>query len=83
MEEGSPPFRFEWLKNASPLEKSSSYSVMSGEDASSLTLKDLNEEHSGNYTCIVENRDGSDSHTARLQMKRKLILNYSVRNRAS
>ena len=71
VESGSPPFQFEWLKNGSPLIKSSNYGIATGDDSSGLTLRKLTPEDTGNYTCIVKNQEGSDSHTAQLTMKCK------------
>lgn len=72
VESGSPPFHFEWLKNGLQLGKSSAHSILTGEEVSSLTFRQVTPQDAGNYTCIVKNTDGSDSHTAPLYIKCKL-----------
>ena len=72
IESGSPPLKFEWQKDGIPLSTSSSYSILTGEEVSSLTFRQLTREDSGNYTCIVSNSDASDSHTAQLLIKCKM-----------
>ena len=73
---GSPPFSFEWFKNEMVLERSSSHNILTGEEASALTFRQLTRDDSGNYTCLVKNREVSDSHTAQLLMKcKQLFLN--------
>ena len=66
---GSPPFQFEWLRNGIQLLKNERTNIMSGEEVSTLTIKQLKPEDAANYTCIAKNREGMDAFTARLKMK--------------
>lgn len=72
IESGTPPFQFQWLKNGQALERTDSKTIVTGEEISSLTFRQLTSEDTGNYTCLVKNREGSDSHTAQLLIKCKL-----------
>lgn len=65
---GKPPFQFDWLKNAIPLEKNERVNLVTTEDFSTLTLRGLRAEDAANYTCIAKNREGMDAFTARLKM---------------
>ena len=65
---GEPPFQFEWLKNGIPFEKNERISIVTGEDGSLLTFRQLRIEDAANYTCIAKNREGMDAFTARLKM---------------
>ena len=68
---GSPPFQFEWLRNGSPIAREDKISIVSTEDGSMLTFKQLRPEDAANYTCIIRNTEGMDAFTARLKMKRE------------
>ena len=72
VESGTPPFRFQWLKDDSPLSETEVLSIRTADDISSLTFRQLSRQDVANYTCLVSNREGKYAHTARLAMKRKL-----------
>ncbi|KAH6928693.1 hypothetical protein HPB50_018636 [Hyalomma asiaticum] len=67
--DGTQPFTFSWLKDGSSVtdvknvreEKKSDYSV--------LIIEPVEAVHAGNYTCIVKNKAGFDSHTAYLEVE--------------
>ena len=70
---GTLPLHFEWLKNESPVAKSEKMSIVNGDEGSMLTLRQVSREDTGNYTCVVRNKEGMDAFTARLRMKSKSI----------
>ncbi|XP_077487052.1 cell adhesion molecule Dscam1-like isoform X4 [Amblyomma americanum] len=67
--DGTQPFTFSWLKDGSSVaavknvreEKKSDYSV--------LIIEPVEAVNAGNYTCIVKNKAGFDSHTAYLEVE--------------
>ena len=69
---GSPPLKFEWLKDGIPLRSDDKLSIFTTGDLSSLTFRQLRRSDPGNYTCIVKNEEAMDSHTAQLFMRCKL-----------
>lgn len=73
---GSPPFRFQWLKDGVQLSSEGFISILTAEDLSSLTFRQLKPSDVGNYTCIVRNEQGLDSHTAPLLVRCKLFSSY-------
>ena len=64
---GSPPLAFKWLKEGREVEGTGA-SITSTEDFSNIVIKHASSDHSGNYTCVVTNGFGSDSHTSRLRI---------------
>ena len=64
---GSPPLAFKWLKEGREVEGTGA-SITSTEDFSTLVIKNARREDAGNYTCVVSNGLGSESHTARLRI---------------
>lgn len=75
---GSPPLRFEWLKDGNTLRSDDKLSIVSTGDISSLTFRQLRRKDVGNYTCIVKNEEAMDSHTAQLLMRCKLHFFMSI-----
>ena len=73
---GSPPFQFQWLKDASQLLSDGPISIVTVDDFSSLTFRQLKPNDAGNYTCVVRNGQGLDSHTAPLLVRCKLDSSY-------
>ena len=51
--------------------------IVTAQEASILTLRQLRREDASNYTCIVRNKEGMDTFTARLRMKSKLLCSSS------
>ena len=71
---GSLPYRFEWFKNEFPIQQesfsfSSRISLTNLENLSTLTLRSLELDDSGEYSCRVENSDGRDSTETILQVR--------------
>lgn len=64
--EGSQPLTFQWFKNGKRLPSSAHVSVKSYEDFSVLAIDDLVLDSNGNYTCSLNNQEGSDQFTAPL-----------------
>ena len=71
IKQGKLPIQFEWLKNGIQLEKNDRISIVTGEDGSMLTFRQLRAEDAANYTCIAKNREGMDALTTRLKMNCK------------
>ena len=70
--EGHSPFQFEWFKNDQPILVDSyvhKYQIDTSEDNSLLTIVNLNDQDSANYSCMVRNDFGFDSQTTILIVK--------------
>jgi len=63
---GSPPFTFQWLKNGLSLLNLNAPRIHLQPDFSVLSIDSISANDVGNYTCIISNHDGKDSHTASL-----------------
>lgn len=62
-----PLTKFAWLHNARPI--FSHLGILTnkiGDRISLLTIPSVNDHHSGDYTCVVENNAGHVNYTARL-----------------
>lgn len=70
---GSQPLRFEWRKSGLVLKSSDRHVIDDSEQHSLLSIKKVQPNEAGNYTCVVNNVFGSDSYTFSLQVKGKLI----------
>ncbi|XP_067139910.1 cell adhesion molecule Dscam1-like isoform X2 [Centruroides vittatus] len=65
--EGDSPLRFQWSKNGKQLTESSHLKIHhQGDFSTSLIIAAVKGTDSGNYTCVVSNRAGSDSLTTKL-----------------
>lgn len=70
---GSIPIKFHWLKDGKGLEKKSTVTITSSNELSNLVIKPVDENSSGNYTCVVKSDEGEDSFTAVLNVKGTLF----------
>lgn len=66
--EGSLPFTFEWLKDGTQVVPSAHVAVKTHEDYSLLNIDSVGWEDAGNYSCVLNNSAGSDTHTATLSV---------------
>ncbi|KFM78982.1 Down syndrome cell adhesion molecule-like protein, partial [Stegodyphus mimosarum] len=66
---GHGPFSFNWLKDGSPIKMSSTVSVSSSNKLSNLVIEPVEENYSGNYTCVVHSKYGEDDFTAHLKVR--------------
>lgn len=66
--EGTHPLTFEWYKDGIPVSHSSHITIKSDEDYTLLNIDSATWEDAGNYTCVLSNSQGSDSHTAILSV---------------
>ncbi|GIY43235.1 titin [Caerostris extrusa] len=68
--DGDPPFDFKWLKNGIPVQEKTGLSIrLVDEFTSMLTIKSLEADSNGNYTCRVSNSAGWDEKSDVLNMK--------------
>ncbi|XP_025016015.1 Down syndrome cell adhesion molecule-like protein Dscam2 [Tetranychus urticae] len=63
---GSSPLQIVWFKDGIELQNPSDIRIRSIEDSSMLIIDSIKSSHSGNYTCKISNRYGSDSHSSEL-----------------
>lgn len=76
LKSGTKPFQFRWTKDNEDIKKIPNVSVDTQSDYSVLTVNPITKENSGNYTCTVTNRFGSDSHTAGFETKGNFNCHY-------
>ncbi|CAN7943921.1 unnamed protein product, partial [Ixodes pacificus] len=68
--DGTPPFAFSWLKDGVEVTTLKNVRREKKEnDYSLLIIEPVEATNSGNYTCIVKNKAGFDSHTAYLEVE--------------
>lgn len=58
--------RFSWTKNGKVIYPGARISIMSGDEMSALTIKSVNTNDSGEYTCIASNDASEDRSSAKL-----------------
>ncbi|XP_015781640.1 Down syndrome cell adhesion molecule-like protein Dscam2 [Tetranychus urticae] len=63
---GSPPLKIVWFKDGKELEDSEDIRIVSIQDPSVLLINSIKSSHSGNYTCKISNRYGSDTYSTEL-----------------
>lgn len=66
---GDQPVEIKWLKDGKPLTEYRRKTQKIDENTVILSLRKLQLEDSGNYTCISQNRAGSASHWGILKVK--------------
>ena len=71
IEEGTPPFNFEWLKDGVSIQSNENIKIRAEED-STLSIKSTKESDAGNYTCIARDAHGSASFTTQLIIQGEL-----------
>lgn len=69
LKSGTKPFQFQWSKDQDDIKNIPNVVIDTQADYSVLTVDPVKKENSGNYTCTVTNRYGSDSHTAGFETK--------------
>ncbi|RWS02321.1 Down syndrome cell adhesion molecule-like protein Dscam2 [Dinothrombium tinctorium] len=70
---GSAPFKFNWFINSKLISNHlPDVSIDTKEDESTLKIKYVKSENSGNYTCVVNNEFGKDSQSVMLIVKSPL-----------
>lgn len=65
---GDPPLNITWLLNGHPIRRDDGVNVMKMKRFSTLNIDSVQNVHSGNYTCVVENPAGSDSFSTNLNV---------------
>lgn len=71
LRKGSQPINFEWFKNGNKVKDHSGLSLVSQPTLSVLTFAKVQTLHSGNYSCVASNPDGSSKSFTFLQVKGK------------
>ncbi|KAL3218119.1 hypothetical protein MRX96_050867 [Rhipicephalus microplus] len=66
---GTPPFSFSWLKDGKEVQTSENVKVKTESDFSLTIISSIDEKSAGNYTCIVKNIFGFDTHSAYLDVE--------------
>lgn len=65
---GDLPVNINWFHNDKLVDEKYGIFVQSRKKISSLSIDDVNEDHSGNYTCVVKNTAGMDSYSTELHV---------------
>ncbi|OTF82754.1 Ig domain containing protein [Euroglyphus maynei] len=78
VQQGDSPFTFDWHKNGQKFfttmeDNHHHHKLIVNEYESELTITKLNENDSGNYTCLVRNSIGSDRQTTMVVVKGSII----------
>ncbi|KAH6928160.1 hypothetical protein HPB50_012349 [Hyalomma asiaticum] len=68
---GTPPFSFSWLKDGKEVQSTETMKVKTESDFSLTIIDSIDERSAGNYTCIVKNIFGFDTHSAYLDVEGK------------
>ncbi|XP_022653211.1 myosin-binding protein C, cardiac-type-like [Varroa destructor] len=68
--------RFSWTKNGKVIYPGARISIMSGDEMSALTIKSVNTNDSGEYTCIASNDASEDRSSAKLIVEGYLCREY-------
>ena len=71
IQKGSPPLFYDWAFNGKIIKSSPdvSFKIENFETFSTLSIKKLERDDSGNYTCTVKNSVGSDAQHFVLNVK--------------
>ena len=69
--DGAAPLKFIWTKNGHSISQTSDSRIKIDldDDFSMITIKNIQIDDAGNYSCIVQNRYGIDSQWSMLQVK--------------
>lgn len=73
-QEGTKPFRFEWLKNGRAMQISQ-HNIETSEDESLFIIPKLTIQDSANYSCIVRNELASDTQHTLLTVQGLIFVN--------
>lgn len=67
---GDMPIIFSWFLNGKPINAIDNINIGSfGKKTSVLAIDNVKESHTGNYSCVVQNRAGLSSYSAQLVVK--------------
>lgn len=67
---GDPPFIISWFLNGVSVKGDKNILITPvGKRSSALNIEYVEEDHAGNYTCVVRNAAGHVNHTSRLIVK--------------
>ncbi|XP_053206721.1 neuronal cell adhesion molecule-like isoform X1 [Panonychus citri] len=79
---GSLPFNILWFKNGVEIKELSSTRIRTSEDVSVLMIDSISSIHSGNYSCKISNRFGSDVYSIELKVEGPPFWNEKPVNRS-
>lgn len=70
---GTLPLQISWFKDGKEIrEEVNSMRIRTNEDISNLVIDSISSSHSGNYTCKISNRFGSDFGSIELKLEGEL-----------
>lgn len=71
---GDTPVNIKWFLNGVPVEEISDITISrGGKKVSMLNIDSVQAEHSGNYTCLAQNRAGTSSYSTSLNVNGQKI----------
>ena len=76
--QGTKPIEFQWFKDGSKLKAGSNWNIETKSVSSILTFESVQIQHSGNYSCLIQNPEGRDQSSTLLQVKGWFISSFSV-----
>lgn len=74
--DGTPPFTFSWLKDGTAIANVRNLRETKYNEYSLLVVEPVEAINAENYTCIVKNRAGFDSHTTYLEVEGKATRSF-------
>lgn len=76
---GDLPFNITWLHNNKTIKEEFGILIFAnGKKTSSLSIDSVSAEHAGEYSCFVQNRAGSDRHTAVLNVNGIFCMYFTI-----
>lgn len=76
---GDLPIKIKWYHNGKPVNEDLGIVISKiGKKISTLSIEDVQAQHSGNYTCAVENSAGQAQFTAELYINGTTTLSFTI-----
>lgn len=70
--DGAEPVQISWMKGNGSISLGYGTDISTTKMYSVLQIRDVNEDHSSNYTCLAKNKAGQDSKTVALKVSCRL-----------